>query len=489
MIQYKHYQENLYAEDGAPRGRSKGKKWLFFKAVMAVGRERKLIVLKKFTKKLMVSIGAALCLQSTVLAADLSEWAISDYQAANQAGLVSYTVASNNLKDNITREEFCELAVNLYEKLTNEKMAAPEVSPFVDTDSTVVSQAYYYGLVSGTSDTTFSPSKQVTRQEMVKMLVNTLTAGGAEMALSDGKSDSVLNQFNDGSSVSQWAKPAMITALNYSLINGVTADQLKPQGNTTREQAVASVNRSYNQFTKTRAALLEVPQIIIPAEDQIITGQAFNVSWTPIGDAVDYYIIIKDASSTTIYTDDVGAGQTSLAVDGSHLKGGQYYSVTVGAQLSSGSQVFGVPVDFKYGNAKSAASGMPVQKVAMNSSQKKVIDTAEKYIGVKYVYGGTTPNGFDCSGFAQYVMNENGVTLHRTSREQYASDGVSVSKSELQPGDLVFFGTGGSVSHVGIYAGNGQMIHSPSTGKTVCYTSIESNYYKSRYIGGKRVLG
>lgn len=443
--------------------------------------------MKKIAKTLMLSIGAAICLHTGAMAADLSDWAVSEYQAASESGLLSYSVASNNLKEDITREEFCELAVNLYEKLTNEEMAAPAVSPFEDTDSTVVSQAYYYGLVSGTSDTTFSPSKEVTRQEMAKMLVNTLTAGGVQIALADGKDDKAIESFSDSGEIDEWAKPAVITMLNYSLMNGVTEDTLCPKGDTTREQAIASVNRSYRTFVPSTAVLLEVPKIIIPTQDQMISEKAFNVSWTPIGNASSYYIIIKDASSTTIYTDDVDAMQTTLSVDSAHLKSGNTYSVTVGAQMSSGEEVFGLPVDFTYVAPQAAQNNVQINE-AVSEKAKAVLAEADKYIGVKYVYGGTTPNGFDCSGFVQYVFKNCGISLNRTSRDQFAKDGVSVSKAELQPGDLVFFGTGGTVSHVGLYVGDGQMIHSPSTGKTVCYTSIESNYYKSRYMGAKRVL-
>ena len=86
------------------------------------------------------------------------------------------------------------------------------------------------------------------------------------------------------------------------------------------------------------------------------------------------------------------------------------------------------------------------------------------------------------------MFKNNGITLKRTSRDQYASNGVTVSKAELKRGDLVFFGSGGRVNHVGIYAGDGMMLHSPSTGKTVTYTSIETDYYKSHYIGAKRIF-
>ena len=109
-------------------------------------------------------------------------------------------------------------------------------------------------------------------------------------------------------------------------------------------------------------------------------------------------------------------------------------------------------------------------------------EEAEKYIGIPYVYGGTTPDGFDCSGFVKYVFEKFDIKLKRVSRDQYAYCGTEVARRDLQPGDLVFFGSGGVVGHVGIYTGDGEMIHSPSTGKTLCYTSIETNYYKSHYI-------
>ena len=164
--------------------------------------------MNKLAKKIILSvISMSAVLGTSALAADLSGWAVSDYQQANEAGLVSYSVVSNNLKDNITREEFCELAVNLYEKLTGEDMIEPEVSPFEDTDSMAVAQAYCYGMVSGTGDNTFTPDRLVTREEMAKMLVSTLTASEVNFNLSDGYDDAdVVNAFEDSDEVSSWAK-------------------------------------------------------------------------------------------------------------------------------------------------------------------------------------------------------------------------------------------------------------------------------------------
>ena len=95
-------------------------------------------------KKIILSVLATSALSATpALATGLSGWAVSEYRAANEAGLVSYSVVSHDMKDNITRQEFCELAVNLYKKLSHDTdLIEPEVSPFSDTDNLAVAQAY-----------------------------------------------------------------------------------------------------------------------------------------------------------------------------------------------------------------------------------------------------------------------------------------------------------------------------------------------------------
>lgn len=126
--------------------------------------------------------------------------------------------------------------------------------------------------------------------------------------------------------------------------------------------------------------------------------------------------------------------------------------------------------------------------VSSNSSAgQAIVNEAKKYIGVKYVYGGTSPStGFDCSGLVQYVCRKVGISVNRSSKSQY-SNGVAVAKSDLQPGDLVFFSKGSGISHVVIYAGNGQVIHAPSPGKRVCYQSLSTICGYSTYVGARRV--
>lgn len=124
---------------------------------------------------------------------------------------------------------------------------------------------------------------------------------------------------------------------------------------------------------------------------------------------------------------------------------------------------------------------------AFAASQSKLEEAVKPLIGVKYRYGGTTPEGFDCSGFVRYVYKQLGIELPRSSREMIKI-GRKVAKDELRPGDLVFFNTNGkSVSHVGIYMGNNKFVHS-STSKGVVYTSLDSEYYAKRYVGARRIL-
>ncbi|OUO44525.1 SH3 domain-containing C40 family peptidase [Flavonifractor sp. An306] len=126
---------------------------------------------------------------------------------------------------------------------------------------------------------------------------------------------------------------------------------------------------------------------------------------------------------------------------------------------------------------------------ASSSLGQQIVDYAAQFLGTPYVYGGNGPNSFDCSGFTSYVYRHFGYTLNRTATGQL-SNGVSVSKSELQPGDLVFFKSGGSkpVSHVGIYVGGGQFIHASTNTYEVRYDNLTSGYYNNVYVYARRVL-
>ncbi len=115
-----------------------------------------------------------------------------------------------------------------------------------------------------------------------------------------------------------------------------------------------------------------------------------------------------------------------------------------------------------------------------------VLETAKQYLGRPYVYGANGPSAFDCSGFTSYIYRQHGYNLNRTAAGQY-SNGTYVAKSDLQPGDLVMFANG-YISHVGIYIGDGMMIHAQNAATGVCISNINTGYYGSRYYGARRIL-
>ena len=168
---------------------------------------------------------------------------------------------------------------------------------------------------------------------------------------------------------------------------------------------------------------------------------------------------------------------------------GAYGPATVEA-VKSFQMTQGINADGLVGPSTYAAllgKSMPAVSSTTNSIARRVVSDSMNYLGVPYVFGGTTPNGFDCSGYVRYVFANAGVYLPRTADAQYEV-GYSVSTSELVPGDLVFFSTyEPGPSHVGIYLGDGDFINASSS-QGVSVESLYSSYWGSCYIGARRVM-
>lgn len=144
-------------------------------------------------------------------------------------------------------------------------------------------------------------------------------------------------------------------------------------------------------------------------------------------------------------------------------------------------------------NTKSedSAKTTPAENTSNNNSKKsELVAYAKQFLGSRYVHGGTSPKGFDCSGFTQYVYKHFGYNISRSSSAQ-SKNGTYVEKSNLQVGDLVFFSnykTNKGIGHVGIYIGNNQFIHASTEKTGVIISSLSSSTYQKRYITARRIL-
>ncbi len=190
-----------------------------------------------------------------------------------------------------------------------------------------------------------------------------------------------------------------------------------------------------------------------------------------------------DATTASAVVKNLQKSGTALTVTG--VKG-QWLRVT--DALGDTGYIRSDLMDYKRSGDSADASGASSAQAA-GSTGNALVETALKYKGYSYRWGGMSPaTGFDCSGFANYVCAQSGIGLHRTAQEVYSNDGTWIGKDELQPGDLLFFGYSSyGVTHMGIYVGDGQMIHASTSATGVILSDINSDYYTRMYVGAKRV--
>ncbi len=170
---------------------------------------------------------------------------------------------------------------------------------------------------------------------------------------------------------------------------------------------------------------------------------------------------------------------------------GEWYKVSNGTiEGYIRSDYFSLYIASRQPESVTAQQPEDVSASGSNSEGEKIVETAKKYMGTPYVWAGTSPSGFDCSGFVYYVYKECGYSINRTAASIY-SNGVYVERDSLQPGDAICFTTSSSstyIGHVGIYIGDGQFIHASSGTGYVTISSLTETYYNNHYYGARRIV-
>lgn len=196
---------------------------------------------------------AALCMPQAGALSDVSAWAQADIVAAQAAGLMPSALETLSARGEITRAEFCGVAVNAYKAISGKAVFASGKRPFRDCDDPNVVAAYELGLISGRGNGYFDPDSSIERQDLCVMLYNILEAAGVEAPEIAG--EACIEDYPDVPSIKSYALDAMITMVDYAIVNGISAADestiLSPDGTATREQALIMANRFCDTFADT----------------------------------------------------------------------------------------------------------------------------------------------------------------------------------------------------------------------------------------------
>ena len=247
------------------------------------------------------------------------------------------------------------------------------------------------------------------------------------------------------------------------LVNDIREVQVKvKQAKADMEAEMAAQQEVFEQYQEKQADL----------EKQ--QGEAQAVLLSLEADSADYAKQLESVNALSSAIDGQISNMAAALAEQERIKAEQ----NAAQQISSGS-----------GGSSSGGNSTWYGETVGNGSGQDIVSFAETFLGVPYVYGGTSPSGFDCSGLVYYCYKHYGYALNRTAAG-LAYNGTAVSATALQVGDIILFtSTDGSyVGHTGIYIGGGQFIHAPHTGDVVKISNLSDSYYTSHYYGARRII-
>ncbi len=217
-----------------------------------------------------LSLLAAFCMPQAGALSDISAWAQADIVAAQAAGLMPSSLESLSARGEITRAEFCGVAVNAYKTISGKAVFASGKQPFRDCDDPNVTAAYELGLISGRGDGYFDPDSSIERQDLCVMLYNILDATGVDAPEIAGAA--CIEDYPDVLQIKDYALDAVVTMVDYAVVNGISAENdstlLSPSGTATREQALIMANRFCDTFAdKSENSADDEDSVSVPEAD------------------------------------------------------------------------------------------------------------------------------------------------------------------------------------------------------------------------------
>jgi len=410
------------------------------------------------------------------LAAEPSEWANDEIEAAIELNAVTETLLSD-YQGNLTRDAFIELLVKTYESVTDEVVDVATVkNPFTDTDQLHVIKAYAVGISKGTTATTFSPGDLVSREQMVVLFVRMVEAVEAKRNFVIFQEASDGEIFYDDGSIAPYAKAAIYKALANGIIAGGGDHLMNPTDLSTSEQALVINYRLLRRIIDTgkisimwRLNLLDYEESVrVVAERDLgkyldsdkkafVTADVLNMRFEPVVDDDGDNIVRRlQAYEEVVILEEVG----------------DWYKIAATGDVEG----------YVYATYIHAYS----PDDSLDDLRMQIVAYAKQFIGTPYQYAGNSlTGGIDCSAYTKQIIRPFGYVLDRSSSGQ-GNDGIAIGAHELLPGDLVFYGYSGDISHVALYIGQGQVIHA-TTSSGVKVTDMEGYMYKP-LISYRRVI-
>ena len=434
----------------------------------------------KFAKRVLcallavcIAAGMAVTCFAKVTCVNYSSWFEPSYNEMNELGLIPESFAGYDLKKNITRSEMTELAVYIFEKFTGNSIEPERTDYFSDTSDTFILKAYELGIVGGYPDGTFRPDNYLTRQEFFKIVENFCYSA----AFKPTADSSSISGFYDKSQVADWAVEAAQICVKYGYVTGTTSangDILDPNGTTTRQEGMAMLMRCYKSLRQYYYERVLSATVVDEYSDENVTISDVNKTMYVTASTLN----MRDSwSSSSTQVGTLSYGE-SVTVTGECSNG--WYRISYDGHTAY--------VSGRYLSSYAASGNDTPTTAAGSGTAAEIANFALSFVGYPYVYGGSSPStGFDCSGLMYYCLTQYGYSMNRVADDQM-DQGVAVSRSELQVGDLVFFGSGDYANHVGMYIGNGNFVHASTPTTGVRINSLDETYYNTRYIGARRII-